>query len=573
MCRVICRKYRISILAAGAFLSLGLLLFPKDAAAAAKTTKVPRYDKAVQRGVEYLKKTVTQQSDPSRSVLAAYALFKAGESIESPIVKRGLEIAEQSAGTAGFRPHLAYDHVYESGLYCMFLTDVDPVKYKSTIQVIADYVASVQHPDGAWSDTPRDADTSMCQYAMLALWAAHRAECRIPPETLDRAATWHIQHRWPDGGWGYRETPPGAQTKSKSSRNMTMAAVSSLGISRLLLYGPPEADPEVEPQKKFGILQKEEQLGGAGRGSMFADYRPRNDLAALKKAISWGVGYESENYRPINIHEFFPIYFYYSAERALSISGISTIAGKDWYTAYGDGLLTLQGASGSWTETFKKDEISGTSFAILYFMRSTQQILDKHYGPALQKGNRGNPLAVKSSSTEVKSLDRLLNSLDNVDLNNPELDSGPDFADEIVRSVQSISDRKQLIGQVDRLKALVKHPDPDVRQPVYWALGRTGDISLAPILLKGLRDPNVDVNVEAELALRFLARRPSGFNLSTNPLEGAEKADDAERLRIVNQWRDKAVREWSNWYRNVQPYEDTGSIDELELTVPDSKTQ
>ena len=59
---------------------------------------------------------------------------------------------------------------------------------------------------------------------------------------------------------------------------------------------------------------------------------------------------------------------------------------------------------------------------------------------------------------------------------------------------------------------------------------------MVPLLLKGLRDPNVDVNVEADQALRYIARKPGGVGVSNNPLAGAETAQmmpTSELERVV----------------------------------------
>jgi HEAT repeat protein len=149
------------------------------------------------------------------------------------------------------------------------------------------------------------------------------------------------------------------------------------------------------------------------------------------------------------------------------------------------------------------------------------------------------------------------------------LDETPvDFADEIVRSVLSIDDPKQLVGQTDKLKSLIRHPKPDVRKAAYWALGRTGDFGLIPLMLEGVKDPDVDVNVEAIAALRYIARKPNGLGESLNPLDGVPENDTAQRIRAAVDWRQKTIKLWSNWYASVRPYEEIGSFDELQLAVP-----
>ena len=68
--------------------------------------------------------------------------------------------------------------------------------------------------------------------------------------------------------------------------------------------------------------------------------------------------------------------------------------------------------------------------------------------------------------------------------------------------------REELIGQLNLLKKLHKHPDAQNRIAPYFAL--------VPDILKGLRDPNIDVNVQALDALRYLSRKPNGFGMTSS---------------------------------------------------------
>jgi len=87
-------------------------------------------------------------------------------------------------------------------------------------------------------------------------------------------------------------------------------------------------------------------------------------------------------------------------------------------------------------------------------------------------------------------------------------------------------------------------------------------------MLEGLKDPNVDVNIEAEMALRFIARRPNGFGVSLDPLGGLGPSDPAEnRLKNANDWRTKSFKGWSDWYFRTRPYEEKDGLDELEAAT------
>lgn len=360
---------------------------------------------------------------------------------------------------------------------------------------------------------------------------------------------------------------------------MTMAATSSLGVTRLLFYGPQKMEKEKgkkDPKhKKFDLLEAVEDPLESSLAS-FPDYKPQNSLGQLTAEIERAIGYEVSNFNPVNVHKDFPIYFYYSAERALSVAEITEIGGKDWFTAYGEGLLTLQNETGAWNETFTS-EIVGTSFAILFYMRSTKQIFDKQYGLGIQQGKKGNPFGDKAITREPTELDLLISDMENMDTT---VDESPiDVADEIVRSVTSIDDPEKLIGQEEKLKSLMKHPNADVRKSVVWALGRTGDFKLVPLMLDGIRDPSVDVNIEAIQALRFISRKPHGFGESLAPFaslgdeEQIKNAPAEERLRLATPWREKALKDWSTWYFRIRPHEEQDSFDQLLLAVPTANSE
>ena len=181
---------------------------------------------------------------------------------------------------------------------------------------------------------------------------------------------------------------------------------------------------------------------------------------------------------------------------------------EGWFTTYGDGLATIQSPT-----TGEFDSRAGapaaTSLAILYYMRSTKQIVDKQYGLGIQVGDRGLGSIFGKEEEEKKDLgplDALLRQMQDADLSQLDGLDAEDIVDKI-----TFGSREELIGQVDLVKKLLDSKDPANRQAAYFALGRTGDFTLIPLILKGLRDVNLDVNVEALSALRYVAKKPNGF--------------------------------------------------------------
>ena len=528
-------------------------------AAGLKSTKVPRYDAAVAKAVSFLQSAkILKEAD---FTLAAYALLKAGVDQEDKIVAAGIEAAKERAAQGNYRG-IGYDHIYLSGVDAMLLADSDQDAHFDHLQKIANYVQSAQRGDGSWTDTGPESpgDVSMTQYGVLALWAAKRAGCQVAGASLDNAAAWLVQTGNQDGGWGYRPGTNAGPGKGSSTHNMTMAAAGSVAVARTLLHGPKGGLKKQEKAApKFGVLEvaETEAEKAAKSGKAFPNYSPRMNAGSMDSRIDRAFGWNQSRFSPVSSAEH-KIYFYYALERAAALADL----GDSWFTTYGDGLLTLQGKEGQFKT--HSGETNGTSLAILYFMRSTQQILDKQYGGGIQVG--GSDLTTlfggkDKKKKELGPLDELLGELENVDF------SSLENMDEIVEKVQYGS-KEELIGQVDKLKLLLKSPEAAHRQTAYFALGRTGDFDLIPEVLKGLRDPNLDVNVEALRALRYISRKPGGFGLPDDPLAGPTFSSDEQKLVRANNWRTKAYRAWADWYRKVRPYEEGGGLDELELLGP-----
>lgn len=540
-------------------LAAAAVLLSNVAIAKLKSTKVPRYDAAVGRAVAFLQgggDKITERD----ATLAAYALLKAGVDPGSPVVAEGIEIAK--ARSAG-RKYVGYDHIYLAGVDAMLLADADGEEFFANLQQIATHVQSTQRADGSWSEGPREpGDVSMTQYGVLALWAAKRAGCEVPGSSLDNAAAYLLKSGNPDGGWGYRPGTTQGPGKGASTHNMTLAAAGSVAVARTLLHGPKGgAKKKVQEPPKFGVLKKVESEAEklATSGKAFPGYSAKSSAGSLDSRIDRAFGWNKARFAPVSKAEH-KIYFYYALERAAALADLQ----EGWFTTYGDGLLTLQGKDGEFRT--HSGTTNGTALAILYFMRSTQQIIDKQYGTGIQAGGRGLMGLFggeKKKKKQVSPLDELLGELEKADLS--QLDNLN--TDDIVETVQYGS-KEELIGQVDKLKMLLKSPEAQHRQTAYFALGRTGDFDLIPEVLRGLKDPNLDVNVEALNALRYIARKPNGFGMSVDPLAGGRISSDEQRLIRANNWRTKAHKTWSEWYRKVRPFEEGDGWDELQLLAP-----
>ncbi|MEO2018966.1 MAG: HEAT repeat domain-containing protein [Fuerstiella sp.] len=525
-----------------------------DADGKLKSTNVPRYDVAVAKGVAFMQGNASKITERT-STLAAYALLKAGVKATDPVVAEGIKVANERAEAGSYS---GYDHIYLAGVDAMLLADSgDHEAYFVGIQNIARYVESVQRSDGSWSDGPQGTgDISMSQYGVLALWAAKRVGCDVSPDSFDRAAAYFLGGRNGDRGWGYRPGTTKGLGGGNSTHNMSLAGAGSVAVCRTMLHGPKgyRSKSATEDPKKFGVLTKAKtEDPNVGRnGSVYPNYNARNSAGNLDSAVDGGISWNNSRPYIASVHK---LYFYYCLERASALADLK----EGWYTSYGDVLLKLQTDDGS----FKTNagDIVGTSFAILYFVRSTKQILDKQYSGGVMMGGRdaSTLFGDKKKKKDIGPLDELLAAMENADLDSLDVN-----ADDLIEKIQ-FGSKEDLIGQVDLLKRLLQHPDATNRQAAFFALGRTGDFSLIPLILKGLRDPNVDVNSEALQALRYISRKPRGFGLKANPLDGPATSSEAQKVVRANAWRTKAYRAWHGWYASVRPFKELDGLDALEL--------
>ncbi len=393
---------------------------------------------------------------------------------------------------------------------------------------------------------------SLTQYCVLGLWAAVRAECKVSARTFDKVADFLVSHSNLDGGWTYRVTGPTGAGANDSVDTMTVAAMGTLGIARLLLF----SDAPGPSGRRYGVLKK---AGANERPNPYAGYSPTISMEEIDASVDGGHQWMQPRGAQIK-RSGHRQYYYYTLERTAALVGLP----DGWYTSNGDTLLASQHADGSFDGVGGDYGASvGTSFAVLFFMRSTQQILD--YGKGIQTGSRDLVEFLNPGSRTKKPigpLDELLSAMEGQDFSDLDVNT-----EEVLEKIQ-FSSREELIGQAEKLRTLVKSPDPSNRQLAYWALSRTGDFDLIPLMLDGLNDPALSVNIEAVAGLRYISRQPRGLGISLTPLSQLPvEANETARRNAADLWRQKASQVWRRWYSQVRSYDDRDGLDEIGLPI------
>jgi HEAT repeats len=540
----------------------------------------PDEKRAIQRGVDYLR-TVLKPSNGSYSAggaytLAAYAMLKGGATPRDPVVagiiaglkKRLADGTYQSSGKG----------IYEAGCELMLLEAATPhgkpTTYHKEMQLIVDYIVKNQDPKGYWNYLHGDmyGDCSVTQYGILGLWAAERVGIKVPRAAYDKAAAWlMVSNQDNRGGFSYRPSRDG----KAATLSMTVAGTSSLLIARRYLYPSQAAGlREKKPTpKKRGVVEivdidTEISKGKGGKKKVETRYRPNIPFGRLTGSAMLGLNWVKANYQRGD----WPYYTLYGVERMAALARLRTIGNTDWYAEGSAYLLkNQQDSTGGWTSR-REGTIPATSFAILFLGRATSKILGEVppdlLGDGLLRGGRGLPTDLSTieegqggaikKRTSLGPIDDLL-----AELQKPEKLEVPEVQKAIVEKIQ-LGDRKQWLqpGRRKQLLRMANHKSPEVRKVAVWALGRTGNIDVASVLMDALEnDPDVDVAVEARNALCWLARRPNGFGTPETPKypPGATKS---QRRRAADEWRSAAVGRWKKWYLQVRPYRERDDLKE-----------
>jgi hypothetical protein len=327
-----------------------------------------RIDKAIVKGVWYLKnradRTGTWGDGVPRiklagvsvafSALPALTLLECGVPESDPIVQRAAGFVRNQA------PTLRNAHeTYQLSLAILFLDRLGNPQDRELIQYLALRLIAAQRRDHGWGyhcpvldrkatkkllgllrdnkqtldrwrnealrqvEFPAEgSDNSNTQFAILALWVAHRHDVPIE-RTIERVekrfSTSQINgakdREGPDadGSWPYK----GSQRHSSKWPTMTCSGLLGLAIAQGLA---------AEGKEKAEALKK--HSGRIDRG-----------LAMLARSID----------RP-NENRKMDLYFLWSLERVGVLYNLEKIKGKDWYAWGRKQLLERQQGDGSWKD-------------------------------------------------------------------------------------------------------------------------------------------------------------------------------------------------------------------------------
>lgn len=530
---------------------------------------------AIQKGRAYLGSKLDGAAGGQKS-LAAYALVKTGTDKADPRIQGAVAAtlkAVQDHYSPG-KPRFGHEFAYTVATHMFLLEAVDPELYEPELTALAGYMIEHQQGNGSWyysisqSQAPLEegSDSSQTQFALLGLWAAQRAGVEIPSEVWQKAGAWFLRTQREDGSFAYQPDNTLQPQLQEVRPSVTIAGTGSLLLIRHIFYPDSHWGENVvevatpKKSKKHGVLDqfRDEQTKEPPRTAALP-------AAALDKGVDRGIKAIVSRFSARSNYQ---LYLFYAMERMAALMDSETIGPYEWYPYASRDLLLSQTADGAWSDN--TGDLPATSFAILCLSRATATLLGrapaKKVGGGLLVGARGLPndlskLQLKDGQAlERKSkgeVDDLLAELEKVQ----DVSVG-DVQKAIVESV-NLDDPEQLVGEIDRLRRLADDPRAEVRRTALWAIGRTGEIRLAPLLFKALSDVDVDVIQEASYGLTVLSRKPTGIRddqgqrIPVEPLDGVdEDATDEQRQKHLENWLARAIPAWQKWYLQVRPYDE-----------------
>jgi hypothetical protein len=494
----------------------------------------PEVKQLVEKGLEFLE-TANEGRFGGRC-LVAMTMLKAGRPVTHAKVQAAIEECQQKA--KGEVTAVGED-IYSLGIATLFLCELDTSIYAHEIEFFLQALQERQKPHGGWgypNDPP--GDTSMTQYGVLSAWTARQAGFTVPDEVIEKVANWLIRTQDPSGAWGYKGNDPGSFEKVAQSEvrlSLTTAALGSTLIAANLLGVIDLADEGSEELPPALLPVEEEKLASSNANKTV-------DPARLRAAVSEGTGWFRKNYEisPGG----FTHYYLYALERFMSFKELADSRRTDEVAWYNDGyqyLAKSQNKDGHW-------ESSGgpavdTAFAILFLLRSTKKAIEKTqtFGDGTLVGGRGLPKNTANvklrggrlvAKNQAQAVDDMLKALGDPD--DSELDFMADNPDEIELS----GDEKERLGQLKQLRQAVRGGAPKARLAAVKALGQSRDVQYVPLLIYALTDPDPQVAVAADRALRFMSRKLDIAAMKTSPDKSS---------------RDAAVARWKDWYMKIYP--------------------
>jgi hypothetical protein len=502
-----------------------------------------RVKKMIGQAVQFLSsKSGSLSEAEGYKLLRAYALYKATENSNHPVVKTGYESAKnlvKSLPTNGGKTR--QNGLYDACVAGMLLVALDPNENRPDIEAIRDFLYSAQKPSGGFGylmeHQQSQGDISQCQYVALCFWAMNQAKVELDQDRLERFTRWLIQAQRQDGSWTYQVPNEGdspRHTMVGAGLSAVLLAADTVGWLRnsKALIEEDDSDDTV-PRAFRRVMERKDGADKLGDTS-----------AAVRQAASKAKGWlarNAYNRKAANWH----YYWVYSIERFESF--IELMEGKrpaqpTWYTAGVVELERTQAKNGSWGDGEDYGPDSSTSFAILFLLRATQKAIGD-LKSADSIGGFGLANVADVGMVDGKLVDKAkVTSIEDALAILEDKSAGSTNDKLLAERLTLDADPKKKKDQLNRFARMLRSPDYRARRIAAKMLGRGDDLDFAPDLIYalGIGEQDKEVPHIAENSLRLLSRQ-----LDTRKLPDKETLTVKDRL-VAEQY-------WKAWYLSLRP--------------------
>lgn len=441
------------------------------------------------------------------------------------------------------------DEIYTLGMSIIFLCSLDEHlvdQSRKEIEALHEKLLKKQKPHGGWGYPDKtEGDSSMSQYAALALWEASIIGLDAPVEVWEKLTDWLLRTQSPRGFWGYQAVDPGSydlvEQTAPTPQSMAAASLGALYICvdhlRLRSANLSDADPDEEAQSAFKRVADKKAATPAKALSS------KINMNQLKRALTSGNNW-MKSHSAIEEQNFF-YYAMYAIERYHSFYKPTAKLDVPWYNEGVKFLKERQAENGSWASKMAATGVScDTGFAALFLLRSARKSIMKKeaYGAGTLISGRSldnigkGPLEMKNGEVRVKALDgpaqEIFAAIDDPSSANYEA------AVAALEQLKIEPNDPQLARNRERLRKLAAGAEPEARLAAVAALGKGRQLDDVPMLIYALSDPDPRVVVEARKALEFVSRKFRGLGPADENSQGDVQA---------------AIKRWKQWYLSLRP--------------------
>jgi hypothetical protein len=319
-----------------------------------------RVQQSIESGVLFLQRNrmadgtwgLFPQQPGAVTSLCVLALLTAGVPVSDP------SIQEPLAYLRTLQPSWVYQASLQTMVFCMAEPEKDLLLIRRNVSFLERNQMREGRANGCWNyayepDKNRNmgpGDNSNTQFALLALYEAHRVGIPSDPATWKKARDYWTGCQHNDGSWGY------VANESAGTGSMTCAGIASLIMaSEVLESGDVTVDGETikccEPRAEQKAI--EDGLRWLGRPDVFSVERNPNDASHV-------------------------LYYLYGLERVGRLTNRRLIGKYDWYREGLTHLLQTQAPlRGCWKGlgNGEDNEVIGTCLALIFVSKGRRPVL------------------------------------------------------------------------------------------------------------------------------------------------------------------------------------------------------